>query len=79
MAFRLRAAGADLARVHDVGDGFELPDSLPQLRVQLEAIPDLRLLVIDPLSAVSAVSLQANVTCRRNIVKPLQLLARDLT
>lgn len=59
---RLRAAGADMGRVHTVGHVIESGESYPfdpardldALREALRAVPNVRLLVIDPL--VSAVS-----------------------
>jgi AAA domain len=74
---RLRAAKADLARVHDAGDSLLLPGDLPQLRRQVDEIGDVKLLVIDPLSAVTSVALGSVVTVRTKILKPLQALAKD--
>jgi len=74
---RLKAAGADLARVHDGGPDLELPGGVPGLRQQIAAVGDVRLLVIDPLSAVTSVGLSSVVTVRRNILRPLQVMARE--
>ena len=75
--WRLRAAGADLAKVHDAGDDITLPDSIPALRAMVGEIGDVQLVVIDPLSAVTSVALSSNVTVRRNILRPLQAFAKD--
>src|SRR5215469_6177051 len=40
MAYRLRAAGADLSRVYDMTDDFTLPDGLAQLREDVNEIGD---------------------------------------
>jgi KaiC/GvpD/RAD55 family RecA-like ATPase len=86
MTYRLRAAGADLARVFDMTEDFvvgkarvnDAPDSLPALRETIEDIGDVRLVVIDPLSAVAAISLtSSNVRVRRQIMTPLERLAKD--
>jgi hypothetical protein len=78
---RLMAAGAVLERCHDAtelgGGPFLLPGSLPELREHLADWPDTRLVYVDPLLAVSTVSLAAPVTVRQKIVLPLQRLARD--
>ena len=41
--WRLRAAGADLAKVHDAGDDLVLPGSIPALRQMVSEIGDVRL------------------------------------
>jgi predicted ATP-dependent serine protease len=74
---RLRAAHADLARVHDGGSDFELPGSIPALRQQADQIGDVRLVIVDTLSAVTSVSLSGAITVRRQILKPLQAFAHD--
>lgn len=82
---RLTAAGADLGRVHDItetpeGEAFELArdgGSMPYLHQVARELGDVRLVIIDPLTAVSSVSLGAVVTVRRNIMRPAQLFARD--
>ena len=81
-SWRLRAARADLGRVHDMtiledGEPFELPDALPQLRRAIDRLGDVRLIVLDPLAALAAVPISSNVTVRRAIITPLRALARD--
>jgi len=66
-SWRLRAAPADLSRVHDMalledGEPFELPDALPQLRRAIDLVGDVRLVVLDPLAALAAVPISSNVT-----------------
>ena len=76
--WRLQAAGADLERVYDVTDDFTLPDSLPGLREDMEAIGDVRLVVIDPLAAVSSIPITSgNVRIRKYLTQPLERFARD--
>jgi hypothetical protein len=53
---RLRAAGADLASVYFVGQSakgglFSVEDDLPALEEELRSLPDVALVVIDPLDA----------------------------
>jgi RecA-family ATPase len=78
MSWRLQAAGADMARVYDMTNDFELPDSLPALREDLEAIGDVRLVVIDPLADVSSIPITSGaVRIRRVLTRPLQRFATD--
>ena len=79
-AWRLRAAGADPSRVVDLtesedGEPFELPRDIGRLR---QAIDDnaLALVIIDPLSAVSSLTL-TTVLSARKIMMPLQRAARE--
>lgn len=83
---RLRAAGADMARVHIVSNVIEGGESYPfdpardldALREALRAVPDVRYLVIDPLvSAVSGDS-HKNAEVRRGL-QPLVDLAAELS
>lgn len=82
---RLRAAGADMARVHMVEGVTEGPDRYPfdpardmdALRLALGAVPSVRLIVIDPIvSAVSGDS-HKNAEVRRGL-QPLVDLAGQL-
>lgn len=84
-AWRLRAAGADLAKVYDVTDDFSLPESLPELERLIDEIGDVRLVVIDPLAdnlgyvpgSKRQISLTSgNTTLRRYVMRPLERLAR---
>jgi AAA domain len=78
MSWRLRAAGADLARVYDMTDDFTVPESLPALREAIDAIGNVRLVTIDPLSAVSSIALtSSNVRVRRQIMTPLERIAKQ--
>lgn len=77
-AWRLRAAGADMARVYDKTQDFVIPGSLASLRADIAELGDVRLVVIDPLSAVSSIALtSSNVRVRRTVMNPLESLARD--
>lgn len=77
VAMRVKAAGGDLAKVHLVGGpDFTLPDSLPALRAELDAIPDLALIVLDPLSALCSRALTSNMAARAQL-RPLQRLAAE--
>lgn len=78
MTYRLRAAGADLSRVYDMTEDFTVPESLPALYDAIKDIGDVRLVTIDPLSAVSSIALtSSNVRVRRQIMNPLERLAKD--
>lgn len=77
MSWRLRAAGADLTRVFDMTQDFTVPESLPALRQAIDDIGDVRLVVIDPLSAVASIALtSSNVRVRRQIMSPMERLAK---
>jgi len=63
---RLRAAGADLSRVHfvtltrqGITDGLTLPDDLPALHAALDQLTGPAVLVVDPLMAHLPISLNA--------------------
>lgn len=82
---RLRAAGADLQRVHTVGGVIDQGESFPfdpsrdmaALRDAISALPDVRLMVIDPVvSAISGDS-HKNAEVRRGL-QPLVDLAGEL-
>jgi hypothetical protein len=84
-AWRLRAAGANLAKVYDMTDDFSIPESLPELERQIDEIGDVRLVIIDPLAdnlgyvpgSKRQISLTSgNVTLRRHVMRPLERLAR---
>lgn len=78
MTYRLRAAGADLAKVYDMSDGFEIPTTLPELKDSIESIGDVKLVVIDPLTAASAISINAGQQkIRKQLMQPMQALTRD--
>src|SRR6185312_12809853 len=79
MAWTLRAAGADMSRVYDMTDDFELPGSLPALREEIEKIGDVKLVVIDPLADVSSIPITSgNVRIRRTLTNPLKRFAASL-
>lgn len=77
MGYRLRAAGADLTRVYDFTE--EMIDGwVTALKREMLRIGNVRLIWIDPLSAVSPVSLtSANKTVRRQVLKPLEDMLRE--
>jgi hypothetical protein len=81
-AWRLRSAHADLTMVHDLtmvqGAPWTVDDAgLGTLRELITLCGGARLVVIDPLGAVTPVSLAADVTVRRRIIDPLRAVARD--
>lgn len=86
MAFRLRAAGADLNLVRDLtvlpdGAPFLLPSNIPELaqaitEVNDEGGPPVRLIALDPLLAMSENGLSSQ-RAAREIINPLQEVARD--
>jgi len=76
---RLLAEGADLSRIHrlafvpgaDGRRGLDLSRDVPRLETYLEAHPDIRLVVIDPLSAVlGAIDTHRNADVR-GVLAPL--------
>jgi hypothetical protein len=77
---RLRAAGADLSKVHDMstvgGHPFSIPEDIPALRAAISDIGDVGLVVVDPLAAASSVSL-TSVMGARAMVRELQAVAHD--
>ena len=81
LVWRLMAAGADLSRVVNLCDVDGVPFSLPghftALRQAITAADNCRLIVLDPLSGLSDVSLTAVATVRKLIMRPLQCVARD--
>jgi KaiC/GvpD/RAD55 family RecA-like ATPase len=85
MAWRLRAAGADLARTFDLtmlesGAPFELPGSVAPLRALIEELKDTghnpRLVVIDPLMAAISRPISTNLAARR-VIAPLMRMAKE--
>jgi putative DNA primase/helicase len=85
LAFRLRAAGADLALVRVLnwmpdGTRFTLPSCLETLRDAIRQAsaqgPPVGLVAVDPLLAVCERSI-ASVTAARAVIEPLQDLARE--
>lgn len=79
MAWRLRAAGADLSRVFDLttvlGHDFTIPDDLGLLKAEIERIGDVALVIIDPLSQVVDRNLSTVKFVRRQVWGPLKALA----
>ncbi len=81
---RFRAAGADMSRVHTVDgmqvDGRRFPFDparhLDALRVALKTVPDVRLIVIDPIASAVAADSHKNAEVRRGL-QPLVDLARE--
>src|SRR5215469_1507852 len=82
MAWRLRAAGADLSRVFDLthvlGREFTIPDDLAVLRREVLAIGNVGLVVIDPLMQVCDKSLSSVKFVRKQVWGPLRQLAEEL-
>lgn len=85
-AWRLRAAGANLGRVYDMTEDFEIPGSLDMLASKIDEIGDVGMVVIDPLAdnlgivpgTRRQVSLTSgNVTLRKHVMRPLERLARS--
>lgn len=85
-AWRLRAAQANLGRVYDMTEDFEIPGSLSTLAAKIDEIGDVRLVVIDPLAdnlgtvpnGTRQISLTSgNVTLRKYVMRPLEKLARS--
>lgn len=86
MAYRLRAANADLSRVYDMTDDFTVPDGLASLRDDIAEIGDVKMVVIDPLAAVlgtvpgtrrQLALTSGNATLRRAMSMPLERFARS--
>ena len=87
---RLKAAGADLARVHVVQmvaargkDGermFSLVDDLDLLRQKIAAVGDVRMVLVDPISAYLGVGKvdSFRTTDVRAVLAPVMDLAREL-
>lgn len=85
MAFRLRAAGADLSLVLDLtvlpdGSPFLLPGNIPDLQRAIteaeEGGPPVKLVALDPLAAMAENGL-GSVRNARDVIGPLQDLCRD--
>ena len=82
VAYRLRAAGADLSKVHDLtfdddGNPFTLPGMIGELRRTVDKIGDVALIVIDPLMACVETSIASNLGARK-VIAPLQRLAAEV-
>lgn len=82
MAWRLRAAKADLSRVFDmtgqVGNRFKLPQGIGDLYKAISAVKDCRMVLLDPLAAVSSIGLtSSNIKLREQLMEPLEALAAD--
>lgn len=85
-AWRLRAAHADLSRVYDMTDDFEIPGSLEMLADKIDDVGDVRMVVIDPLAdnlgcvpgSRRQISLTSgNVTLRRYVMRKMEHVARS--
>jgi archaellum biogenesis ATPase FlaH len=79
MAHRLRAEDVDLTKVYDMpARQFSIPDSIPALREVIRAIGDVRLVILDPMSAVSSIPLTSgSQRIRRVLMMPMEDLAKD--
>lgn len=82
MAWRLRAAGADLERVFDLtkvlGADFTIPDHIELLAAEVQAIGDVALVGLDPLSQLCDKNLTSVKFVRRSIFAPLRDMAENL-
>ena len=81
VAYRLRAARADIAAVHDLtltdaGGPFEMPGDLGELRETVDGLPGPVLVIIDPLLACCTAPVATNMGARR-VLAPLQRLAKE--
>jgi len=81
VAYRLRAARAGIAMVHDLtltdaGSPFELPADLGELRETVDGLPGPVLVIIDPLLACCTAPVATNMGARR-VLAPLQRLAKE--
>lgn len=83
MAWRLRAAGADLSRVFDMtrvlGEDFTLPDHLGLLEREIRNIGDVGLVALDPVSQLCDTALTSVKFIRRKFWTPLRQLAEDIS
>jgi RecA-family ATPase len=87
MAWRLRAAKADLNRVFDLtgtpGQRFKLPSGIAELYKSITAARNITglaagMVLIDPLAAVSSIGLtSSNIRLREQLMEPLEALAAD--
>lgn len=82
MAWRLRAAGADLERVFDMtqvlGHDFTIPDDLPLLMAEAKRIGNVRLVALDPISQMTDKNLTSVKFVRRQVWSPLRRMAEEL-
>jgi KaiC/GvpD/RAD55 family RecA-like ATPase len=83
LAWRLKAAGADLARVIDWSEPDGAPfrmggkaSMIPGLHEMVAARGDVRLVIIDPLARCSAVATTAVKTVNVELMNPLRAMAR---
>lgn len=87
--WRLDAAGADMTRIAYLGkvkrakasgnarSRFSLPEDLPILRSEIDAIGDIRLVVVDPFMSAATTTVAWNQQLRAKLLEPLQELADD--
>jgi len=84
LAPRLRAAGADMSRVHFVGDvrqggepvPFDPATHFPALALAASRLPDLRLMIVDPIVSAVAGDSHHNAEVRRGL-QPLVTFAEQ--
>lgn len=73
MAWRLRAAHADLTRVFDATQGFVLPDTIDSVRSLCADVGNVGLIHIDPLADVSSISLRSGEKkIREQLMNPMR-------
>ena len=73
--WRLNASGADMTRIAFL-DQLSLPDDLPKLRSEIDAIGDVRLVTIDPWMSAATSTTSWNQQLRTKLLVPLIDIAR---
>lgn len=73
---RLNAAGADMTKVALL-ERLALPADFGRLRAEIDAIGDVRLVVIDPWMSAAKTTSSANQQLRTNLLEPLMFQARE--
>ncbi len=88
---RLMAAGADLSRIHllqaayvttpdgrETERGFNLQEDVPTLAATLAGLPDVRLVVVDPITAYMGKSDTHRTSDVRAVLRPVERLAQAM-
>ena len=73
---RLNAAGADMTRIA-VMEQLALPEDFGKLRSEIDAIGDVRLVVIDPFMSAATTTTAFNQQLRHKLLNPLIHIARE--
>lgn len=71
-------AGGNYPLVRQSGKGTELTEELARLRDELASIPDLRLVILDPLSRFAAADVERNVDASQMLMGALGSIAAEL-